>query len=117
MEPPLVVRADTGDAEEIPVRGAILGVLPEWRETPERIQLAEGDVLWLFSDGLTEARNQGTRNFSAMRPCRDRIGNGPQRRSAEHDGPPCLGKVKEFAGGDVSDDVCVLVARRSLIQM
>lgn len=58
--PPLVMRAD-GAAEWLHEAGVPLGVMPESTYTPAEIALGPGDVLVLYSDGVTEAqRGDGT---------------------------------------------------------
>ncbi|MBP2479449.1 hypothetical protein JOF53_008321 [Crossiella equi] len=54
--PPLVLRAD-GTVAELPVSGTVAGVLPDltYPETTELLR--PGDVLLMFTDGITEARN------------------------------------------------------------
>ncbi|HAS10551.1 MAG TPA: histidine kinase, partial [Acidimicrobiaceae bacterium] len=53
--PPLVVRAD-GTVEEVACRGPLLGVFDEATFTTGDARLAPGDVLVLYTDGVTEAR-------------------------------------------------------------
>lgn len=57
--PPLILRRD-GAAEMLDGGGLILGVLPEAAYEAMHGQLREGDVLALFSDGVTEAENPAT---------------------------------------------------------
>jgi serine phosphatase RsbU (regulator of sigma subunit) len=52
--PPLVVRAD-GVTEWLEQGGLALGILPDTTYTAAEIALRPGDVLVLYSDGLTEA--------------------------------------------------------------
>ena len=54
-EPPLLLRAN-GEAEEINLSGLPLGVMPDHAYTATTRTLETGDVLLLFTDGLTEAR-------------------------------------------------------------
>jgi sigma-B regulation protein RsbU (phosphoserine phosphatase) len=59
----LVYRAATGAVELCPTSGTWLGVVDDLAPllTVERMTLAEGDVLLLFTDGLVEARGAGGR--------------------------------------------------------
>jgi len=52
--PPLIVRRD-GSIEEIASSGPILGVLPNPQWSSRTMHLERGDVLVLYSDGVTEA--------------------------------------------------------------
>lgn len=53
-EPPILIRAD-GDLERLDVGGIPIGMLPggEWEEA--RVTIGPGDLMVLFSDGITEA--------------------------------------------------------------
>lgn len=53
--PPLVLRAD-GTVEECTCRGPLLGVFADTTFRPAEIHLAAGDLLVLYTDGLSEAR-------------------------------------------------------------
>ncbi len=65
----LVLRAKTGAVERIPVRGTWLGVieniLPATVET--KVELQPGDILVLYTDGVTETRNAGGEQFGLDR--------------------------------------------------
>ncbi len=52
--PPLIVRAD-GATEWLEQGGLALGILPDTTYTPADVALGPGDILVLYSDGLTEA--------------------------------------------------------------
>ncbi len=57
---PIVYRCATGDTEVVETPGPWLGILPTLDEVPLLdLHLDPGDVLCLYSDGLTEARNEG----------------------------------------------------------
>lgn len=49
--------AETGEATEVPVRGLLLGAFEELRLDQQQYDLAPGDCIVLFTDGITEARN------------------------------------------------------------
>ncbi|HET7734979.1 MAG TPA: GAF domain-containing SpoIIE family protein phosphatase [Nocardioidaceae bacterium] len=58
-EGPLVVRAD-GSVEQVQVRGPLAGVFPSTEPLEEvRAELGAGDLLLVFSDGITESRDRG----------------------------------------------------------
>ena len=54
--PPIVVRA-SGDAEMLEGGGPVLGILPGAPYSEMRMHLNKGDMLVLYSDGVTEATN------------------------------------------------------------
>ncbi len=55
---PYVLRAD-GTVEAVGEPGTLLGVLPDVRLSDTAIQLGHGDLLVLYTDGVTEARGPG----------------------------------------------------------
>jgi sigma-B regulation protein RsbU (phosphoserine phosphatase) len=52
--PPFLLRAD-GRVERLPATATVLGVFKEWSSEESVVDLAPGDTLVLFSDGVTEA--------------------------------------------------------------
>lgn len=57
--PPLVLRRD-GSVQQAGARGMLIGVVPDLRYDTERLMLGRGDVLVLYTDGLTDARAPAT---------------------------------------------------------
>jgi len=55
--PPLVVHAATGELEYLRGHGMALGVLPEVTLHDQNLKLENGDVLVLYTDGVTDALN------------------------------------------------------------
>ncbi|MBO4208808.1 PP2C family protein-serine/threonine phosphatase [Micromonospora echinofusca] len=53
--PPLVLRA-SGEVETVPLRGMLIGVVPDPRIGRVDLRLAPGETCLLYSDGVTEAR-------------------------------------------------------------
>jgi serine phosphatase RsbU (regulator of sigma subunit) len=53
--PPLLLRAD-GGGEVVACPGTLLGVEPDARSEDREVDLAPGDTLVLYTDGVTEAR-------------------------------------------------------------
>ncbi|WP_091091662.1 PP2C family protein-serine/threonine phosphatase [Micromonospora nigra] len=53
--PPLVLRA-SGEVEQVPLRGMLIGVVPDPRIGEVTVHLAPGETCLLYSDGVTEAR-------------------------------------------------------------
>lgn len=114
MEPPLLVRAN-GEARPVKSGGMFLGALPGSEYPTVSLVLDEGDHLLLVTDGLTEARRP--------LPNRDFFGYTGLVQSAlsalsAHDVQLAAARIvedaKAFAGGRPNDDVCLLIARRTL---
>ncbi|MFA7562644.1 MAG: SpoIIE family protein phosphatase [Methanoculleus sp.] len=65
--PPLLFRAGGGRPEELKGTGIILGVMPEAEYGEETIHLKSGDLVLLYTDGVTEAINPGEEQFGEAR--------------------------------------------------
>ncbi len=107
--PPLVVHADT--IEEMPKGAPALGLVRQAVYTEQRVELAPGDLLVVFSDGLTEARDEqkaffGDERLQALLPSLRGL-------SAEAAGLRLLDAVEQFAGeARPHDDLSMVVLKR-----
>lgn len=106
--PPLVVRPD-GSVEEVGCSGRVLGVFPdaELQDTP--LRLMPGEVLVLYTDGVTEARSPDGEFFgeerlrALLRSCAGLEAGAFASR--------IKGVVLEFQEGYPRDDLAILVLR------
>ncbi|GAA2194443.1 PP2C family protein-serine/threonine phosphatase [Micromonospora lupini] len=66
--PPLVLRT-SGEVESVPLRGMLIGVVPDPRVGEVTVRLEPGETCLLYSDGVTEARGgrRGDELFGAER--------------------------------------------------
>jgi sigma-B regulation protein RsbU (phosphoserine phosphatase) len=64
--PPLIIRAG-GTIEELSAGGLILGVMGDAGYQEETVSLAPGDMLFLYTDGITEAKNSLDEEFGVDR--------------------------------------------------
>jgi PAS domain S-box-containing protein len=101
---PLVLRAG-GAVDAVGSPGSLLGIVDPPELAEDRVELAPGDALVLFTDGVTEAdRGAGT----------DRLPNVLARCAGAGAADIAAAIEREAlaaAGGPVRDDVAVLVAR------
>jgi sigma-B regulation protein RsbU (phosphoserine phosphatase) len=90
--------------------GLILGAFDNVTFEEETLQLAPGDVLVVFSDGLTEALNGAGLEFGEQRVLSCVMANRDSNARALLD---CLlGTVREFSGSVLqNDDLTVMVLR------
>jgi serine phosphatase RsbU (regulator of sigma subunit) len=65
--PPLLVRQKTGDSMLLEEAGPIVGILPDAQFSNTVITLEPGDILTLFTDGVTEQENESGEEFSISR--------------------------------------------------
>ncbi len=58
--PPLLVRANSGDIQELSSKNGLpLGICRETEYRPQQIRLQIGDMLLLYTDGVTEVQRDG----------------------------------------------------------
>ncbi len=109
--PPLVLRRGESTFEPLRNCGPPLGVLEEINYVPRSIALAPGDMLLLYTDGVTEAETSQSAQFGMKRLEAAILETRGQlaRRVVEH----VIKRVVEFAkGAPQSDDItCVAVVR------
>jgi serine phosphatase RsbU (regulator of sigma subunit) len=65
--PPLLVRPKTGESLLLDAGGPILGILPQAQFSNTLVTLDQGDILTLFTDGVTEQENEAGDEFSISR--------------------------------------------------
>jgi sigma-B regulation protein RsbU (phosphoserine phosphatase) len=107
--PPILVRA-SGEAQFLEGGGPVLGILPIAPYREERLHLDEGDMLVLYSDGVTEAGNPQYDEFGE-----ERLMAILQRHRTEPAAAVVAAVTKglaEFAAGTPqADDITLVVAR------
>ena len=115
--PAYLFRARDRQCEELSPTGAALGLIDGMSWTRDSVQLSAGDLLVLYTDGITEARNQREELFgderllASVRGCLD-VAN-PQGLAAHHVQDAILGDVLRFAGNaPQSDDIALVLIRR-----
>jgi serine phosphatase RsbU (regulator of sigma subunit) len=109
--PPLVLRRGESTFEPLRNCGPPLGIVDDMSYVPRSIALAPGDMLLLYTDGVTEAETSQSDQFG-MRRLEQAIlemRSHPARAVVEH----VIKRVAEFArGAPQSDDItCVAVVR------
>jgi serine phosphatase RsbU (regulator of sigma subunit) len=104
---PLIVRA-TGEVEEIGGTGRLLGVFDDPALVDVEAELHPGDILAVFTDGLTEARQgQAIMGEERLR----RAAAGCSGLPADESADLLLRAASDFARGALRDDVAVVVVR------
>src|SRR5215469_4004079 len=109
--PPLVIRAN-GALSELEATGMPVGMMEGAEFTLAEEQLAPGDKLLIYSDGVTEAQNS-TGDFFGRKRLREVVSaNAAEGAATVHDA--VQEAVTAFTGGAVqSDDITVLVVEYS----
>jgi serine phosphatase RsbU (regulator of sigma subunit) len=65
--PPLLVRPRTGESLLLEQAGPIVGILPDAQFSDTVVPLEPGDILTLYTDGVTEQENESDEQFSLDR--------------------------------------------------
>ncbi len=104
-------------AEKLSVTGVALGLMDDGAWAPQSVQLAAGDRLVLYTDGITEARNGQNEFFgderllASAQACIDEA--GPPGPTAQQLRDAILEDVLRFAGNaQQSDDIALAVLMR-----
>ena len=105
----LVLRAATGQIEELPATGPVLGGFAGADYTEEVIKLERGDVLALYTDGLTEAGPTRTALLTG-----DGVAALLRAQASSRSAPEIVSRliagVDAYAQSGIRDDQCLLVA-------
>jgi serine phosphatase RsbU (regulator of sigma subunit) len=108
--PPFLVRADDS-IERLTSCGTILGIFPEMGYEVKHSRLDPGDVLTMYSDGVTEENSPGGEEFGEDRLAKLLIAKG--RGGAKNLVEGIRQAVLSWAAGRAAaDDVTVVVASR-----
>ena len=107
--PPYLVRSD-GTVETLEEGGLLLGMLPNVTYGSGTVQLRPGDLLLMFTDGVTEAQNESEEEFEEERLIQVLL--NARTASAREVVEAVVDAVKRFAGGaEQYDDITVLALK------
>jgi phosphoserine phosphatase RsbU/P len=106
--PPLVLRQD-GSVERLSATATVLGLFEQWQCSTSEVQFQPGDLLVLYSDGVTEAYNDREEEFGEARLIQVLEASRNLEISALL--TKLLEEVNQFSAGKQSDDVTAIVAR------
>ena len=117
--PPLLLRArgssqrrvsETPKVEWLPSTCTVMGLFEAWHCEIAEVELALGDTLVLYTDGITEAENADGEEFGVSRlldtlRSHSHLPVGPLLQAV-------VGAVQQFSsGGDQQDDITLVIAR------
>ncbi|MEE9617561.1 MAG: GAF domain-containing SpoIIE family protein phosphatase [Anaerolineae bacterium] len=107
---PVLYRADSAKIELLDADGIVLGVLPDMLFEEKQITLSSGDVLVLYTDGITEGQNLAGGQFGEQRLYRviAEIADAPAQAIA--DGILSAARV-HGRGVDQYDDISLIVMK------
>ncbi|RPJ86400.1 MAG: serine/threonine-protein phosphatase, partial [Acidobacteria bacterium] len=105
--PPVLMRTD-GAVERLTATATVVGMFEQWESTVVRMGLAPGEVVAIFSDGVTEATRENE-EFGEDRLLG--ILGAQQCSPAAEIVRTILEEVERFGAGAQSDDLTLLVLR------
>lgn len=110
--PPYIVRANDNRIEELDQGGVMLGIMEEIDLPKATLSIGKGDILMLFSDGVTEATNPSGELFSEERFERWLLDHN--QLSAEEMKDALLETLRDYANGSPqSDDITFIIVKRT----
>lgn len=105
--PPILLRSN-GAVERLEATATVLGLFEPWDCSAAEVDFHPGDVLAIFTDGITEAADRSDEEFGEGRLLallRDRDGAGASALLRS-----ILKAVQEFSPGEQADDLTAIVA-------
>ncbi len=110
--PPYIVRADDSRIEELEQGGVMLGIMEEIDLPKATLSIGKGDILMLFSDGVTEATNPSGELFSEESFEQWLLDHN--QLSAEEMKKALLETLQVYANGSPqSDDITFIIVKRT----
>jgi sigma-B regulation protein RsbU (phosphoserine phosphatase) len=103
---PLHVGRDA-TAREVGQAGSLVGALTKVRMSDTELRLTPGDVLTMYTDGVTEGRRRGSEFYGEDR-LRDVV---VRYRDAHYPAEDIVADVLDFQQGTARDDIAVVVVR------
>jgi serine phosphatase RsbU (regulator of sigma subunit) len=97
--------------EKLEATATVLGLFPDWVCSVVDVQLEPGDVLAIYSDGITEATNEHEEEFGEARLLE--ILRSSRHLEASDIVRNAERVVKQFSPGEQADDLTLLVTKSS----
>lgn len=104
---PLLIR--DSQVEKLEKGGIPLGVMAEWQYQTGGVRLEPGDLVALYSDGITEAGLSNGRDFGEARLLQMLTAHRGQPLGSIRD--DVVGEVRRWLGGEPADDMTLLLVR------
>lgn len=107
--PPFILRQN--DIVELPKGGPALGLIQKTDYTQQKIRLNSNEILFVFSDGLTEARNENGDFYGKERV--KKLADTLKYNNAQYFGERFVKNVDAFRGdAKANDDLSLAVIRK-----
>jgi serine phosphatase RsbU (regulator of sigma subunit) len=110
--PPVVMRRD-GRVHRLDATATVLGAFSDWQCGVEEVAIEPGDVLVLYSDGITEAENRDGEQFGEARLLE--LLHGCRDLSADQLLEAIIGSVLDFSDSEQLDDITLVIAQSKAV--
>ena len=109
-EPGLLYRAETHECVPLATEGCALGLFPQFAFETKSVRLESGDIILLYTDGVTERRDSETGDdFSVLAEMMKKIDTTKSAQEIIHD---LYEQVKAYHQYEIKDDQTLLLLRR-----
>lgn len=104
--PSPIVRHRDGGLSKLEATGGLVGLFPDWTYEQEAVRLGPGDRVWIYTDGLCEARDAAGGEFGPERleKLMDEVHAAPLREAQDR----VWRAVLDFCRGSFDDDATLL---------
>lgn len=106
--PPILLR-DGGEVERLEATATVLGLFSDWECSTASVQLEKGDVLGIYTDGISETRGNAGEEFGEARILESLRSN--RDLEAEDIVRKIENAVEQFKLGEQKDDLTLVIAR------
>jgi serine phosphatase RsbU (regulator of sigma subunit) len=106
--PPLLLRAN-GNIEKLEPTATVLGLFRDWKCEVKNVSIGPGDVLVIYTDGVTETPNESGEEFGESRLMA--VVRSHSRAPANEVLSAILADVQKFGNGCQADDLTLVIAR------
>jgi serine phosphatase RsbU (regulator of sigma subunit) len=110
--PPMVMRGD-GRVHRLEATATVLGAFADWECGVEQVTIEQGDILLLYSDGITEAENKKGEQFGEARLLE--LLHGCRGLNADQLLEAIIGSVLDFSHSEQLDDITLVVAQSKAV--
>jgi phosphoserine phosphatase RsbU/P len=107
--PPPFIRRQAGGMTALNGTGGLVGCFADWTYSQESVRLSHGDRIWLYTDGISEARDASGNEYGTVHL--ERLIDELHNISPEEAQSRIWASVLEFCGGVLEDDATLLTFR------
>jgi sigma-B regulation protein RsbU (phosphoserine phosphatase) len=108
--PALLYRAETDEEFWLPRTGPAIGLVEHYPSVVQNLELKQGDILILYTDGITEAMNSGHMQYGEMALAE--VVRQHRDASAEELVTEILGSLNTYIqGSTLADDITLMVSK------